>query len=344
MKIGIVNDLAVATEALRRVLALDPGHEVVWTARDGAEAVALCASRTPDLVLMDLIMPGMDGVEATRRIMAATPCAVLVVTASVGANASRVFEAMGHGALDAVDTPLLGSALRVDEARSGAQLLLAKIADIGRLIAGRSEALGAARWRQMVSQASSHARLVAIGASAGGPAALAKLLAALPADFPSAVVVVQHVDEQFAASMAEWLSEQSTLPVRVAREGDAPSRGKVLLAGSKDHLVFKTGAALGYTLQPEDYPYRPSVDVFFHSVCRFWRGEAVGVLLTGMGRDGATGLKAMRDKGCHTIAQDQASSAVYGMPKAAAALGAAVDILSLDSIAPRLARIQSLSN
>jgi DNA-binding NarL/FixJ family response regulator len=214
MKIGIVNDLAVATEALRRVLALDPGHEVVWTARDGAEAVALCASRTPDLVLMDLIMPGMDGVEATRRIMAATPCAVLVVTASVGANASRVFEAMGHGALDAVDTPLLGSALRVDEARSGAQLLLAKIADIGRLIAGRSEALGAARWRQMVSQASSHARLVAIGASAGGPAALAKLLAALPADFPSAVVVVQHVDEQFAASMAEWLSEQSTLPVR----------------------------------------------------------------------------------------------------------------------------------
>jgi two-component system, chemotaxis family, response regulator WspF len=338
MRIGIVNDLTVATEALRRAVALEPAHEVVWTARDGREAVALCESDKPDLVLMDLIMPGMDGVEATRRIMSGTPCAILVVTASVDANAERVFEAMGHGALDAVDTPLL-AVLRPAEAQARARPLLAKIASIGRLIALEHDTPGALAERAPADlPAAPQERLLAIGASAGGPAALAKILSALPKDLPAAVVVVQHVDEQFAVSMADWLSQQSALPVRVAREGDRPAAGTVLLAGSKDHLAFKSAGRLGYTPEPVDYAYRPSIDVFFHSVCRFWAGEAVGVLLTGMGRDGAAGLKAMRDNGCHTIAQDRASSAVYGMPKAAAALDAAVEILSLQHIAPQLVR------
>jgi two-component system response regulator WspF len=341
MRIGIVNDLSVAAEALRRAIALEPAHEVVWIARNGAEAVACCARDQPDLVLMDLIMPGMDGVEATRRIMGATPCPILVVTASVDANAGRVFEAMGHGALDAVDTPLLGSPLHPQEALARAAPLLAKIGRIGRLIAhGENplDATGEFRWNLRPAP---REHLIAIGASAGGPAALAKILAAFPKDLAAAVVVVQHVDEQFALSMAQWLGEQSALPVRVAREGDRPAPGAVLLAGSRDHLALKAADRLGYTGEPSDYAYRPSVDVFFHSVCRAWPGTALGVLLTGMGRDGARGLKAMRDKGCHTIAQDQATSAVYGMPKAAAALGAAVEILPLEAIAPAL--IQSLS-
>jgi chemotaxis response regulator CheB len=293
---------------------------------------------------MDLIMPGMDGVEATRRIMANTPCAILVVTASVGANAGRVFEAMGHGALDAVDTPVLGSLLGPAAARAGAALLLSKIDSIGKLIGGRNNGQGATKRNAGAMPGSGEKRLVAIGASAGGPLALVKVLSGLPKDFPAAVVIVQHVDEQFAIGMAEWLSQESGLPVRVAREGDRPAPGSVLLAGTKDHLAFKTADRLGYTPQPIDYVYRPSVDVFFHSVCRFWQGEAVGVLLTGMGRDGAVGLKALRNKGCHTIAQDQSSSAVYGMPKAAAKLNAAVDILALERIAPKLASIFSAQN
>jgi two-component system, chemotaxis family, response regulator WspF len=341
MKIGIVNDLTVATEALRRAVTLDPAHEVVWTARNGGEAVAFCEQNRPDLVLMDLIMPGMDGVEATRRIMAGTPCAILVVTASVDANAKRVFEAMGYGALDAVDTPLLGSLLRPAEAQAKAAPLLAKIGSIGRLIALDRDAPGAAAERGASPVAAPQERLIAIGASAGGPAALAKILSALPGDLPAAVVVIQHVDEQFAASMAEWLGQQSALPVRVAREGDRATPGAVLLAGSQDHLTFKAAGRLGYTPEPADYAYRPSVDVFFRSVCRAWPGEAVGVLLTGMGRDGAAGLKAMRDKGWRTIAQDRATCAVYGMPKAAAALDAAVDILPLEQIAPLLVQVTS---
>jgi two-component system response regulator WspF len=335
VKIGIVNDMSMAVEAMRRVLALKAQHRVIWVAHNGIEAVELCARETPDLVLMDLVMPRMDGVEATRRIMAATPCAILVVTVNVGANASRVFEAMGHGALDAVNTPELGA----HDLRENAAPLLAKIDTIGKMIrdgngkakarvrsAGASTALGG-NW------------LLAIGASAGGPAALAKLLSGLPKSLSATVVVIQHVDEQFAPGMADWLNQHSRLPVRIAKEGDCPAPGSVLLAATADHLTLKSANRLGYTPVPREYVYRPSVDVFFQSVSRLWPGETVGVLLTGMGRDGAVGLKALRNIGCHTIAQDQASSAVYGMPKAAATLGAAVEILALERIAPRLAEL-----
>jgi two-component system, chemotaxis family, response regulator WspF len=179
-------------------------------------------------------------------------------------------------------------------------------------------------------------RLVAIGASVGGPAALTTILRGLPADFPAAVVIVQHIDERFGLGMAKWLNQGAALEVRVAAEGDRPATGVVLLAATGDHLVFKGADRLGYTADPVDYVHRPSVDAFFHSVCRLWRGEVIGVLLTGMGRDGALGLKALRDAGHHTIAQDEASSAVYGMPKAAATIDAAVEILPAARIAARL--------
>lgn len=333
MRIGIVNDLPLAVEALRRAIALKRGYEVAWVAGDGAAAVEQCARDTPDLVLMDLVMPGIDGVEATRRIMAATPCAILVVTVNVGANAWRVFEAMGQGALDAVDTPTLGGG----DLRREAAPLLDKIEAISRLIGDRAAGEAAAPQRAAAPRHGS--RLLAIGASAGGPAALSKLLSVLPRDFDAAVVVVQHVDEQFAQGMADWLNLHSGLPVTVAREGDRPEPGKALLAGTSDHLAFIGAGRLGYTPIPREYVYRPSVDVFFDSICRYWPGEAVGVLLTGMGRDGALGLKALRDKGCRTIAQDKASSAVYGMPKAAMELDAAQEILALDRIGPRLLEI-----
>jgi two-component system response regulator WspF len=179
-------------------------------------------------------------------------------------------------------------------------------------------------------------RLIAIGASAGGPGALAQMLGALPAEFPAAIVIVQHVDGRFAAGMAQWLSGSSILPVRVALEGERPRAGIVLLAGPSGHLVLKSPQLLGYCAEPREHPHRPSVDVFFRSVSRHRSRDAIGVLLTGMGRDGAMGLKAMREAGCYTIAQDEATSTVYGMPKAAATIGAAVDILRLEHIAPKL--------
>jgi two-component system response regulator WspF len=183
--------------------------------------------------------------------------------------------------------------------------------------------------------------LIALGASAGGPSTLAVVLEGLPQNFSAAVVIVQHLDAQFAPGMAKWLSQHSSLPVRVAAEGDRLVGGTVLLAGTQDHLQLKAANRLGYTPDPREQLYRPSVDVFFESVIRHWRGCVIGVLLTGMGKDGAIGLKRLLDAGHHTIAQDEASSAVYGMPKAAARLNAAVDILPMADIAPRLVDVVS---
>jgi len=335
MRIGIVNDLPGIARLLQRIVTMDPTHQVVWMAHSGAEALERCARDTPDLILMDMMMPVMDGVETTRRIMISTPCAILIVTGSVRTTSTPVFEAMGYGALDAVDTPLLGDgALRE---RAGA--LLAKIATIGRLVSDKRQRRDVADPGNRAAARGSHARLVAIGASAGGPAALATLLRDLPEDFPAAIVVVQHVDQQFAVGMASWLNQSTALAVRVAAEDDRPVAGLVLLAATNDHLAMKTPDRVGYIADPVDYAYRPSVDVFFHSACRLWRGDVVGVLLTGMGRDGALGLKALRDRGHYTIAQDQATSAVYGMPKAAASIGAAVDVLPAGDIGARLLEV-----
>jgi two-component system response regulator WspF len=291
VKVAIVNDMPMAVEALRRALAYEPAHEVIWVAADGEEAVRRCAEQRPDVLLMDLVMPKMDGVEATRQIMANTPCAIVIVTVDREQNLNRVFEAMGHGALDVVDTPAVGAG----NGKEAAALLLRKIVNIGWLIGHRTE--GPHAQHAVQRDGLQPPGLVAIGSSAGGPAALETLLKALPATFPAALVLVQHVDEVFAAGMADWLGTAACRPVRLAREGDRPQSGDILLAGTNNHLR---------------------------------------VLLTGMGRDGAQGLKRMRERGHLTIAQDQHTSAVFGMPKAAVAIDAAVEVRPLEHIAPRL--------
>ncbi|MGH7973561.1 MAG: chemotaxis response regulator protein-glutamate methylesterase [Limisphaerales bacterium] len=336
MRIAIVNDVTLAVEAVGRVILARGGHQLAWVARDGIEAVRMCARDLPDLVLMDLIMPRMDGVEATRRIMAQTPCAIVVVTANVTDHASRVFEAMGAGALDAVNTPVLES----PGACHGAESLLAKIETVRRFL-GASVPNGRETSRLPRLAPISHRPrfLIAIGASAGGPAALADILSRLPIDFPAPIVIVQHVDPQFAPGLATWLAHQTPLPVRLAREHDHPQAGTVLLAGRDTHLVFANPDRLAYAASPADSSYSPSIDVFFKSVDRFWTGCVVGVVLSGMGRDGAEGLRLLRGHGHHTIAQDQATSAVYGMPKIAAEMNAAEEILPLGRIGLRLQEI-----
>ena len=283
-------------------------------------------------------MCSSDLIEATRLIMAQSPCAIVAVTASVEDNSAKVFEAMGAGALDAVNTPVLEH----PDATEGAKALLAKIETIRKLIGAASPRMSAPATELGPRPVARHNDyLVAMGASAGGPAALAKVLAQLPAAFPAPVVIVQHVDVQFMPGLAEWLDYQSPLRVRLAQEGDRPQSGTVLLAGGEKHLAFASPTRLTYTGLPADCSYRPSIDVFFKSVNRFWPGDVIGVLLTGMGRDGAEGLRALHRKGHHTIAQDKTSSAVYGMPKAAADLNAASEILALDKIGARLTNILS---
>ena len=336
MRIGIVFGAQREIDAIRRTLALEPQHSVVWLTQNAEDAVALCAQDLPDLVLMDLLVPDMGGVEATRRIMAATPFALLIMTAGIGAHASQIFDAMGHGALDAIDTPQLDAANR----RITTNSFLIKLDAVNKRLRNRSDVLSSGTNGQPIPAVAA-STLIAIGASAGGPAAVRTVLRGLPKNFSAAVVVIQHMDQRFAPGMVEWLSEHTLLPVRISQEGDIPAAGVVLLAGTNDHLILKNPTRLGYTSHPADYAYRPSVDVFFHSVSKLWTGRAIGILLTGMGRDGALGLKALRDKGHYTIAQDQASSMVYGMPKAAIENGAAVDIMAADRIAEKLVNVLS---
>ncbi|RRV22177.1 chemotaxis response regulator protein-glutamate methylesterase [Pseudomonas sp. o96-267] len=329
MRIAIANDMPLAVEALRRALAAEPKYELIWVASDGEEALRRCCEDLPDLLLMDMLMPGMDGVEATRRIMNDTPCAILIVTSDVERNMARVFDAMGAGALDVVAAPSLGPQQVLDAAA-----VRRKIHNIAWMIGHKtSRSVKPTPVRSADNRGKS---LVAIGASAGGPASLVELLRQIPADFPASIVLVQHVDEVFAAGMAQWLGSESHIPVRLAQEGEVLQPATVLLAGTNNHLYLEPEGRLIYRREPTDQVYRPSIDVFFESVATHWRGEAIGVLLTGMGRDGARGLKLMRERGFHTIAQDQASSAVYGMPKAAVDFGAAAEVLPLNRIAARL--------
>jgi two-component system response regulator WspF len=282
---------------------------------------------------MDLMMPVMNGVEATRRIMANTPCGILVVTSTLGGHSTEVFEALGAGALDVVQTPVLAG----NSQSQGTAALKFKLDAICRFVGdNRPRNPGYSGHAEVQPGSSSGTRLIAIGASAGGPAALASILGGLPRDFPAAIVIVQHVDPQFVPMMAAWLNQQSALPVRIVRQGDRPEANTALIAGTSDHLVFINPQSLGYSPEPRDCGYRPSVDVFFESAVRHWKGDVAGVLLTGMGRDGARGLKALRDAGALTIAQDAGSSAVYGMPKAAVELNAAVRVLPLNEIAKEL--------
>jgi two-component system, chemotaxis family, response regulator WspF len=342
MKVAIVNDSKAAAEVLRRILAELPGFDLLWTAYSGDDALRLCATDRPDIILMDLIMPGIDGAETTRLIMQSTPCVILVVTATTVGNRDLVFEAMGHGALDAVNTPTLC----VGGDMSGAEPLLQKLRTVARLVDPiRAAPVRADLLRQNVSAGrsarpaldASRLPIVAIGASTGGPQALAQVLANLPLNFPAAVLVAQHVDDHFAPGLAAWLQHHCSLPVRIARDGEPLSARGVWLAGSNDHLILDDeDGLLHYTPDPRETPYRPSVDALFHSLAEPHTALRVGVLLTGMGRDGAEGLLAMRSSGALTIAQDAPTCVVYGMPKAAMEIKAAAEILPLKEIGPRI--------
>ena len=333
MRIAIVNDTGLIVQFLRKIALSVADHEIAWVARNGAEAVEKCAADTPDLILMDLIMPVMDGVEATRQIMNRSPCPILIVTPTLDGNTAKVFEAMGHGALDAANIPVMESD---SAAQQGRDALLKKMERIGKL--SRQSSLSPLQTLSRPALSSSVPPLIVIGSSTGGPKALAKILSGLPAELGAGVVIAQHVDSEFSGGLADWLNGQTDLSVTLVSEGRRPASATVFLAGSKDHLILTPDLTLAYTMEPANIPFRPSVDVFFESVARLWPSKGVAVLLTGMGRDGAKGLAELRRAGWYTIAQDEATCVIYGMPKAAKELGAATDILPIGAVAPAILR------
>jgi two-component system chemotaxis response regulator CheB len=323
VRVLVADDSELFRELLSRLVASEAGLEVVAICSNGDEAAAAAARLKPDVITMDLHMPGADGFSGIARIMADTPTPILVLTAN--REEAVGFRALSLGALDILEKPQATADLD-----AFGQLLRSRL----RLLAGVRvirHPRGLRGRRGDVLPRNRRAELVVIGASLGGPRALATVLRALPEAFPAPVAVVQHIAEGFTEGLAGWLAGEARLDVREARDGDPIRPGRVVLAPSGVHLVVAEGH---YRLSdaPAVDTFKPSVTPLFLSAARHFGPRACGVILTGMGRDGAEGLKAMRDAGAATLAQDEATSIVFGMPRAAIELGAVERVLPLDEI------------
>jgi two-component system response regulator WspF len=324
LKIALVEPSAQLARAVERTLG-SSSHRLLWHVTTAAAALERIGREPPQILLLGLRVNDIKPAELTKRLVAKQACAV-VLLADASGDMSSAYDAMGAGAIDVVKAPSFD-----DEGQlRGADPLLAKLRTAARLL---GHASGEAAAVPSLAPAPPMPPLVAIGASTGGPQAILTVLAALPKPFPGAIVIVQHVDGEFSAGLASWLADTTGLRVELARPGSVPTAGMALLAGTEEHLVMATGGSLRYTATPRELPYRPSVDVLFGSLAQHWKQPGVAVLLTGMGRDGAQGLKKLRQAGWLTLAQDEATSVVYGMPKAAAQLGAAMRVLAIGDIA-----------
>lgn len=340
VRVLVVDDSAVVRQVLSQELGSDPGIEVVGTASDPYIARDKIVALDPDVLTLDLEMPRMDGITFLRRIMRYRPMPVVVVSSLTAEGGETALDALAAGAVDVVAKP--GPAYSVGEmsADLAARVKAAALARVGR-----------ARWsaaeerERTVPARLTHTttKVVAIGASTGGTQAVAHLISSLPANGP-ATLIVQHMPEGFTRSFAERLDAESAMHVVEASDGDLVTPGKVLVAPGNRHLLLRRSGAT-YRVEVKDGPpvsrHRPSVDVLFRSTAQAAGGNAVGVLLTGMGTDGASGLMEMRQAGADTIAQDEATSVVWGMPGEAVATGAASEVVALDAIPGRVVALAS---
>lgn len=341
-RVLVVEDSLTVRKYLVEVLSADPELEVVGEAVDGRQAIELCQALRPDVMTLDIVMPNLNGLETTCHVMATMPTPILIVSGSLNrGEAFKTCEALAAGAVDVLEKP--SSAIESPEWERklcAAVKMVARIKVIrhpGRRLRPLDPALPARSPSAPVANSKAY-RVVAIGASTGGPGAVLQILRGLDASFPLPILLVLHIGEPFGPSFVEWLASQSPLPVMAAEHGMIlPPRGTgcVIVAPPGQHLLV-VGDRLHLSRAPERHACRPSVDVLFESVAASHGATALGCLLTGMGRDGAEGLLAMKQAGSLTIAQDEASSVVFGMPREAIQLGAATVTMPPPRIAQTL--------
>lgn len=338
IRVLVVEDSPTVRQSLVEILGADPQVMVVGEAASGEEAVAAALSLKPDVITMDLRLPGMDGFEATRAIMTCAPTPIVIVSGRVDPkDSATLFQVMEAGALLVLAKP--APVGHPDFEESAARLvrdikLMSEVKVVRRL-----PRLSAAPPPPPVTAPLPRPRVVAIGASAGGPPVLQGILSRLPANFAAPVVIVQHMTEGFTENFANWLAQTSTLPVHLAEQGLSLTPGHAYLAPDGFHLEVTAGERLFLSGAPPENGLRPAISRLFRSVASQYGSQAVGVILTGMGRDGAAELKLLRDRGGITIAQDRESSVVFGMPGEALKLNAAQYVLSPDEMVPFLSRV-----
>lgn len=342
-RVLVVDDSALYRSAIGRVLNEDPELDVVEFASNGQQAIDFAERLRPDVITMDVLMPIVDGLRATEWIMAHCPTPILVLSSDPrGRSGELGFEALRRGAADLMPKPESWRGSPRERAALQRRVRLLASTPVLRHIDARRPAWRARAVPRLAPDVGSPSRVevVAIGASTGGPAALAQLLGDLPASYPIGVVVVQHLSSGFATSLCAWLDRVSPLSVRLATPGDRVAPGQVLVAPEDAHLRVLAGGdvQLDSITGPVD-GQRPSATELLRSVARAYGARGAGFVLTGMGSDGAAGLLELRLAGGETFTQDAASSAVYGMPKAARELGAAKHEVSLSGVATAMCRL-----
>ena len=352
IKVLLVEDSPVATIVLKRIFDASPEIEVVGTACNGLEALELIPKLQPEVICTDLNMALMNGLEFTQEVMRKYPRPILIISASVQAkDTQNVFELMKAGALDVFPKPIGGLVSDYDRL---ANELIAKVKVLsGVKVFTRHQRLGGIetgdRPNQQINRLpmdsyqlssknlnSQTIKLLAVGASTGGPQALHSIISQFPANLPVPVICIQHISEGFLQGLVDWLGFESKLLVKIAGLGELPQAGIVYFPQEKRHLELDAQGRFVYSEGANFAGHCPSITVTFKSVANFYGRAAAGVLLTGMGRDGAEGMLAIAQRGGLTIAQDEASSVVFGMPKEAIALGAAQHVLPVSAIAPLL--------
>ena len=344
IRVLVVEDSLTVRRRLVDVIARDAGFEVVGEADDGKRATELCAVLRPDVVMLDMMLPVMTGLAATEYIMAHCPTPILIVSASTNrGDLFKMYEALAAGAVDVLEKPRGDEPEGVWERKLLETLRLVSRIRVITHPRGRHASFEKTAPRivpPLPSGAARARRIVAIGASTGGPRAILDILRGIPVGFPLPILIVLHIDEPFGAAFADWLDGQTGHRVRYGADGEALASFTpgVVMAPPGRHLVVSRGR-IALTTDPERHSCRPSVDVLFESLASEYGPGAAACLLTGMGRDGAAGLLAVRKAGGLTIAQDETTSVVYGMPREAVLLGAAERVLPVGAIGPELAAL-----
>lgn len=345
-RVLIADDSATVRMHLANLINATPGLRVIGEARDGEEVIELTRELRPDVISMDINMPRLNGLDATQRIMSETPTPVVVVSTLVDRNVDLAFQAMESGALAVVEKPPHRNEATFETKRQQFIKTLVAMAGVKVIRRGRTGLLSQAGNLRptgvtgLLPQATPE--ILAIGASAGGPSALTSLLRDLPPDLPIPIVVVQHMAPDFINGLARWLARATRKLVTVAGDGHSLEAGVVHLSPGTAHLTVSrvNGVLVSRLIDgPGHYRYQPSIDILFHSVAISCGAAAIGLILTGMGDDGADGLLAMRRAGARTFAQDQASSIVFGMPGAAVERGAAERVVSLANLPAAIAKV-----
>ncbi len=341
IRVLIVEDSAVVAEHLRRIITADPRFEVAAIAFSGEDALRIVERMSPDVISMDIHLPGMQGFETTRRIMARRPTPIVVVSGVHSDEMPLTMEALRAGALAVVEKPV--SATHESYAALAGKLCtqLAIMSEV-KVVRQRDDYRGvpaAAPVSDAAPAARGSYRLIGVAASTGGPSALMQMLSGLGKGFPLPIVVVQHMTPGFLGGFADWLASVTPFPVSIVNSPTALEPGHVYLAPSHDRHLAVRGSMAVPDSSPAEGVHRPSANVLFSSMARALGTAAVGVVLTGMGDDGAAGLAELKRAGSWVIAEDESTAAVYGMPAAAIQVGAVNESLPLPRIAPRVREI-----